>query len=174
MPEREGLEACGLGAGEQVPLVGDFDADGLDEVLWWDPRAREVVRWEVGELWDEDGRCRASAWARLGGAGGLTARPVVGDFDGDRADEVLWVEGGATTVWQLAAGTATSESGPALAVDATGCVGDVDGDGCDDVLWFAPGQGGSPLWRSACSEDMLFETGRVVSPPAGAYPVGCG
>lgn len=171
MPERAGLPACGLRAGEQVPLVGDFDADGLDEALWWDPHAREVVRWDVAELWNEDGRCRASAWSRIGGAGGLTARPVVGDFDGDAADEVLWVEGGATSVWKSGAEVVR---GPALTVDATGCVGDVDGDGCDDVLWFAPGQGGSPLWRSACSGDMRFETGQDVSPPAGAYPVGCG
>lgn len=169
--------ACGLRTGaEQIARTGDFDGDGAPEVLWWDPRARTAVRWHPARLWDGDGRCRDDAWSVLADAGDLPARAVVGDFDGDRGDDLLWYAAGpgGESIWRLRGATPERLPAPPLDADATPCVGDFDGDGCDDVLWYAPAEPALPLWRARCDGDMAFETGETEPPPPGAYPVGCG
>lgn len=174
MAPRTGLAACGLrGGAEQVARAGDFDGDGLDEALWWDPRARTLVRWRVAELWDERGRCQEGGWTELAGAGGLASRSARGDFDGDGADDLLWYAPGAAEVWRLGGAAPAVTPVAAPVGDATPCVGDYDGDGCDDVLWHAPGAPGS-LWRAACSGGLAFEPGSYGQVPVGAVPVGCG
>lgn len=177
MLEGTDLEACGLRAGdEQVARVGDFDGDGLDEALWWDPRGERVVRWHPGRLWRDDGRCVNSGWSQIAGAGGLHARVEVGDFDGDGADDLLWYGAGAEpeSVWRWREGEVERIAAPAMRADATPCIGDFDGDGCDDVLWHAPRQGAPDLWRARCDGGLGFEVGTAAIPLAGGYPVGCG
>lgn len=177
MPEQAARGACGLQADrEWIARAGDFDGDGESEVLWWDPRGREAVRWHVARLWEARGGCRAGAWARIEAAGDLSARSVVGDFDGDGADDLLWYAAGAgdETVWRLRSAQPERVAAPALTADATPCVGDFDGDGCDDVLWHAPGEPRMPVWRAACGGEVRFATGTIVRGPSGGYPVGCG
>lgn len=176
MSESTELPACGLQRGEErAGLAGDFDGDGVDEALWWAPRAQTAVRWRPASLWTEEGTCAEGQAPVLAGAGGRTARPAVGDFDGDGADDVLWVDDAAPeTAWRLVEATPEVVRLPEVGVDATPCVGDFDGDGCDDVLWFAPHQATSPLWRARCEGALGFTAQPPVVHPAGAYPVGCG
>ncbi|MDC0667178.1 FG-GAP-like repeat-containing protein [Nannocystis radixulma] len=176
MLQRSGLPACGLRPGdEQVGRVGDFDGDGVDEALWWDPRARTAVRWHPDRMWREDGSCAPSGWSRATGAGDLLARVEVGEFDGDGADDALWWTTGpdAAWLWRMVGPTAERVAAPVPPAEATPCIGDFDGDGCDDVLWHAP-RGTSRLWRARCAGEMAFETAEVAEPPPGGYPVGCG
>lgn len=172
MAPRTGLAPCGLrGGAEQVATAGDFDGDGLDEALWWDPRAGTAVRWRPAALWDAQGRCREAGWSVLAGAGGLAARSARGDFDGDGADDVLWYAPGEASVWRLveAAPVVTPVAAPTS--DATPCVGDYDGDGCDDVLWHGPE---ASLWRARCAGAVGFAVAPIEAGPPGAAPVGCG
>lgn len=174
MLQRSGLPACGLRAGdEQVGRVGDFDGDGIDEALWWDPRSQSAVRWWPDRLWDPRGGCAPAGWSRIAGAGDLLARVEVGDFDGDGADEPLWWTTQGAWLWRMTGPTVERVPAPTISGEATPCIGDFDGDGCDDVLWHAA-HAAPQLWRARCDGEMSFETGRAPTPPPGGYPVGCG
>lgn len=125
--------------GDHEPLVGDFDGDGTDDIVWFGAGAE----------------CDAVWWGRTDGTFsdpdetiGFTFVPaldlpddgqaVVGDFDGDGADD-LWVTstpvpgpyrmlstGGSRTF-------ATTEL-DGLSAELTSLAGDLDGDGQDDLV----------------------------------------
>jgi hypothetical protein len=176
MLQRSGLPACGLRRGdEQVGRVGDFDGDGVDEALWWDPRAQATVRWHPDRLWDADGRCAPSGWSVGEGAGDLLARVEVGDFDGDGADDALWWTAGPERawLWRLVGPAIEHAPAPTPPAEAIACVGDFDGDGCDDVVWHAP-HATPQLWRARCAGEVGFEAVESVAGPVGGYPIGCG
>lgn len=81
-----------------IPVAGDFDANGRDDILWYDGDRHE-------QLWLGHGD---AAFRKVPAPGDLGPgyRPVVGDFGGDRADDVLWYAGGGapSPVWIMAAG----------------------------------------------------------------------
>jgi secreted trypsin-like serine protease len=79
----------------------------------------------------------------------FAAFPVVGDFDGDGASDVVWYRPGPASdpIWWggrngFVRGGDANVLGTFFPV-----VGDFDADGRDDVLWFAPGPTPDPLWR---------------------------
>ncbi|HEV7722108.1 MAG TPA: VCBS repeat-containing protein [Iamia sp.] len=86
-----------------VPVVGDFDADGWDDILFFEPD-----RWDA--LWE--GRpngtfAHLSAPAQLDGP----YRGTVGDFGGDATDDVLWSRGdGDDVLWVMQAGGGLAET----------------------------------------------------------------
>ncbi len=123
------------------PVVGDFDGNGYDEVLFHGAgSAADSILW--------------------GGPGGSTSQgltvqgsyvPVVGDFDGNGVDDVFWYNPGLgqDSVWYFD----RSRGRRHLAVREdliTGVplVGDYDGDGRDDVLFYGPGSASDRLWWS--------------------------
>lgn len=73
---------------------------------------------------------------------GITATPIVGDFNGDRRDDVIWYRPG-TGADQLKLATEAGGfiAGPAINIDGVfvPAVGDFNGDAIDDVFWYRPG-----------------------------------
>lgn len=88
LPERRGEEA----------VVGDFDEDGLDDLLWFGPRSVPEELWAARA----EGGFDQVALPQVTG----TYEPQVGDFDGDGDDDLLWLghSGGDATVWLFEAG----------------------------------------------------------------------
>jgi len=145
------------------PLVGDFDDDGgLTEVLWYRPDEGDVV------VWDDIPNCEYLTFAAP-----PDARPFLGDFDGNGADDAFFYRPDSEEheVWLFGPAFNRQVVDATFVGDASPVVGDFDGDGCDDVLWFMPDEEDNALWRSEC--DGTF-TGQNVTPPSNGFPVGYG
>lgn len=135
-----------------TPVVGDLDADGDDDVLWYDRDGDRALR-----TWWSDG---AGGFAKRGAPAAIGAGyvPVVGDFGGDAAADVLWWGAGfpdfheVQPLWIMRAGGTVAEvrqvplpvspgmgvAGPTLLDDTSSRDGIVVNDDFDDLkVWDA-------------------------------------
>jgi hypothetical protein len=131
----------GAAPNDAVPLTGDFNGDGRDDVVWF---TRGTT---------------ADVYVQLSTGGGFAAPvkwhdwfcanseiPVVGDFNGDGLDDIATFTRGATTPGDVyvALSTGSSFSGTGIKWDTNfglnsepPAVGDFNGDGLDDIATFA-------------------------------------
>jgi hypothetical protein len=77
--------ATGFSPGDEIPLVGDFDGDGLDDVISFENRTWGGVR-VARSVPEEDRFCAHELWHR---SFGLDQQPGVGDFNGDGRDDIV-------------------------------------------------------------------------------------
>ena len=77
--------------------------------------------------------------------------PLVGDFDGDRDDDIFWYAAGPTaeSMWLSANGTFQSMATSQVGGTYTPFVGDFDGSGTDDIFWYAAGPAGDSVWYAS-------------------------
>ncbi len=122
----------------RTTLNGDFDGDGIDDLLTYGPGA------EADELWF--GRADRSMRRVPVDVKGHY-RPVAGDFDGNGRTEILWYAPGSATdsLWRWN-GSGWSSTTLQINGTYTPLSGDFDGDGIDDVFWYAPGTGADHRW----------------------------
>jgi hypothetical protein len=127
-------------SGTYTPLVGDYDADGFDEILWYAPGIAADYMWNFVGYSSVD-------VTRLS-INGTYRRPAVGDFTGDGAHDILWYNPGfgADYLWEYnPGGTFTSKrsdvNGTYLPV-----AGSFGGDRTDDLFWYSPGTAADYLW----------------------------
>jgi hypothetical protein len=147
---------------EQNPgRAGDFNGDGIMDLLWWDPATGALSIWYMsggavqGVSSPGDG-LDISQWLLVN----------TGDFNNDGICDLLWwnPESGVAQVWYMAAAASASDGGMAIqaasdAGDITGNVtlsyaGDLNGDGRSDLVWrdyitcqvtvWLMGEGGTP------------------------------
>jgi serine-aspartate repeat-containing protein C/D/E len=122
--------------GEQtdVPLAGDWNGDGVDQVA--------VFRDGYWML-DADGDGRWTDRDKRNKFGQTGDKPIIGDFDGDGIDEIGVVRG---DLWIVDTDGDRRLTGNDLQVKVPGSnpdqdqpiVGDFDGDGADDIGYFRP------------------------------------
>ncbi|MDE0802298.1 MAG: VCBS repeat domain-containing M23 family metallopeptidase [Acidimicrobiales bacterium] len=138
--------------GTYDPLVGDFDANGFDDVVWYAPgRANDYIWWH-----GPDGS--VSTPTTING----TYEPLVGDFDQNGFDDILWYAPGAAAdyVWWYDADGHRSEQ-TRITGTYTPVVGDFDDNGFEDILWYAPGSAQDYLW--SYHEDGYLDQRRTIN-----------
>ncbi|MEV4116828.1 DUF2961 domain-containing protein [Nonomuraea sp. NPDC049695] len=127
-------------ANEEIPLTGDFDGDGKDDIATFTrgSAADVYVSLSTGTSYGAGVK-----WHDYFAAG--TEIPAVGDFDGDGKDDIAtFTRGDAADVW-VALSTGSGFAGSRKWHDhfAAGTeipeVGDFDGDGRDDIVTFTRG-----------------------------------
>lgn len=143
------------------PVSGDFDGDDVDEIIWYDFDAGEVVYWADVSV------CGLTASYDIGQAKVATVR-----LERDR-DTLMVYKPQNETVQFI--DVANGVPGPlqAIRADAAPILRDLNGDRCSDILWFAPHLGMSELWLSRCDIGATFLK-TVVETPTDAYPLGYG
>ncbi|GAB3434522.1 hypothetical protein GCM10027569_85670 [Flindersiella endophytica] len=134
-----------FGFGAEVPQVGDFNGDGMDDVaVFTRGSAADVyVALSTGTRFTGSGVLWHGSFA------GGTEKPGVGDFNGDGRDDVVTFTGGtaADVYVALSNGGAFTGTGGlwhgsfAGGTEVPG-VGDFNGDGRSDVVTFARGDQG--------------------------------
>jgi len=155
-----------FGAPGDVPLVGDWNGDGVATVAVYDPATRTVSLRNTNTAGAPD------ATFTLGEAGDV---PIAGDFDGDGTDSVALFRPstGTVLVYQhtgtggvdLGAPDVTFAFGEAGQVPFTG---DFDGDGVDTVGFYDPATGQVTLRNTldAGPPDATFTLGVTGARPA--------
>ncbi|WP_063798867.1 DUF2961 domain-containing protein [Nocardia sp. NRRL S-836] len=135
-------------ADAEIPLVGDFNGDGKDDIATFTrgDSADVYVALSNGRRFVQDGW----KWHDHFAVG--AERPAVGDVDGDgRADIVTFSGGTSADVYvSLSDGTRFAQDGWKWHDDLAGgaaraLLGDVDGDGRADVVSFADGKATAAL-----------------------------
>jgi hypothetical protein len=125
--------------GNYRPVVGNFDADNWDEILFYAPGTA------TDTLYNFDGSTTPVASHPVAN-GNYT--PFVGDFTDDGVDDIFWYAAGTAQdyIWDYNA----DNTYRSLAYVANGTyvplVGSFGNDGTDDILWYAAGTGQDYLW----------------------------
>ncbi|MDZ7675208.1 MAG: FG-GAP-like repeat-containing protein [Acidimicrobiales bacterium] len=139
-PPSNFLQKVGNACVGDIPLSGDFDGNGVDDLLLYGPgRAGDGL-----VLNDRNGSTRRSL--SINGV----YDPFVADFDGDGRDDVMWYAAGSAPdfIWYgRADGTFTSRSF-SVRGSYEPLVGDFDGNGRADIFWYAAGPNPDYFWYS--------------------------
>ena len=90
------LPSTGGGGGWTFAGVGDFNADGTDDILWHNFFTNDNVAWQINNS-------SFVQQSTLPDTAGTWALPRVGNFDSDPTSEIFWhnLQGGGTVVWNL-------------------------------------------------------------------------
>jgi len=135
-------------SGARIVAIGDFDADGLSDLLF--AAAGELALARGSALPTGPGELTLETWARPGAGSEVVAS---GDFDADGSADAVVVDASGASLW-LAAGDVLPL--PVLGTATLAAAGDGDGDGSDDLI-VSDAQGFS-LWRVVAGEVVAATT----------------
>jgi ELWxxDGT repeat protein len=123
--------------------IGDFDGDGINDVLWHNTTTGEVDTWLMNNGQVTGGRgigFASSAWQSLG----------AGKFSGNGPSDILWrnTNTGEIDIWfvnddQMTGGTVAGSVSSAWQFAA---IGDVTGSGDSDIMWRNVNTGEVDTW----------------------------
>ncbi|WP_084126981.1 FG-GAP-like repeat-containing protein [Demequina sp. NBRC 110054] len=143
------VKASSVTPAKQEFGYGDFNGDGADDVVWF-TGTRSSSSKKSGWQMSYGSTEKFSRYLKVKNSVLVPSKKrfTYGDYDGDGADDIIWMTGTSSSDtayngWQLASGTVEgfddwerakwSTVSPALHDVASG---DFDGDGVDDVIWF--------------------------------------
>ncbi len=135
-----------------VPYLGDFNGDGLPDIMW-DAELGTLARsFGTRVLWTNSGNGNFTVTGNFAGQDGTLVNysPIIGDFNRDGRADVWWyqvqgiahIAAGPTAVWMSTPGTGFSVSAAATAPFGYSSVGiaDMNSDNRYDLLWYSGSQ----------------------------------
>jgi len=148
------IKQWGSGALNDIPLLGDIDGDGKDDLIIWRPTNGY---WYI--LKSSTGYDYSQAFIKQWGSGALNDIPFIDDFDGDGKDDlIIWRPGNG--YWYILKSSANYDYGSAFVkqwgsgtLDDIPLTGDLDGDGKADLIIWRPGNGKWYVLRSSTNYD---------------------
>lgn len=139
--------------GAAIPLPGDFDGNGIDDILWYAPGGEADSLW----LFTSSGTPLVRSISVHG-----TYRPIVGDYNGDGRSDIFWYGPGASSdvLWTFGAGaTHTSTAMRVNGESYRPFSGNFDSDAPDEIFWYAPGTTRDTMWMSINSNGTFTYAG---------------
>jgi hypothetical protein len=117
----------------KVAGMGDFNADGYQDIFWRNSNTGENVLWEM-----QNGVISQN-WGSLGTVGLDFSVAGIGDFNGDGYADVLWRNtGGVNVIWNYQRNNKIGDSGAFTTVPTSWkviSVEDFNNDGKADIFW---------------------------------------
>ncbi|OWY63395.1 hypothetical protein B7486_53360, partial [cyanobacterium TDX16] len=114
------------------------DQPGRDAILWSNPSG-------ASHLWRTSGTSQVFSSVRYTTQQGST--PIVGDYNGDARDDVLFYRpGSGADVLALSSGSTYQSRTTTVSGSYRPLAGDVNGDGFEDVVWYGPGATADSVW----------------------------
>jgi probable HAF family extracellular repeat protein len=140
---QSGSVGSAVPGGWAIAGTGDFNGDGMADVLWRDLNTGTVAIWLMNGLQSP----------QVGGFGPIPANWSIvgtGDFNGDGKWDVLWRDSntGTVSIWLLN-GFQILQTGNLGALPSNWIVaevGDFNGDGFSDILWRDTNTGAVAIW----------------------------
>jgi hypothetical protein len=125
--------------GNYQPINGDFNGDGLWDVLWYAPGPAPDFLWLA-----KGNRTFVSKQLSISGS----YQPFRGDFNGDGRTDVFWYAPGAAadSIWYFNADGSHTTVSKSVFGTYDPVLGDFDGNNATDILWYAPGPAPDSLW----------------------------
>lgn len=155
MPPVSGFRATvvvpGPPAVEMVQYSGDYNGDGVSDILWHNLATGANSIWRSANKANYQGVASVTdtQWQVAG----------VGDFNGNGQSDILWHNPatGASSIWRSAnkAGYQSVASVTDLQWKVAG-VADFNGDGRADILWHNQATGANTIWRSANKANQQY------------------
>jgi hypothetical protein len=146
--------------------IGDFNADGTDDVAWYNASTNSVDIWKLSN----------GQWAGSSNAGSHPPgyQPAgFGDYNHDGTDDILWFNPTTRDVdlWNISNGqwAGSANIGTHPAGWAPSLSGDFNGDGTSDVSWHNPTTNAIDIWK--ISNGQWAGSVDVGAHPAGYQPV---
>ncbi len=151
-----------------LPAVADLDGDGADDIVLAGP-GDAVDR----VIWGREGVRRLQATRLPPTRLATTARPTVGDLDGDGRDDIVWSRPGPDrdAVWWGSADRLPHHQRIDLDDGQAAHAGDFDGDGVDDLLLVGVDGHDDALVLGRRGERELTPVPLPIATPVGATPV---
>jgi hypothetical protein len=149
-----------VGADWRIQGTGDFDGDGLSDILWRNESGQLAI-WFKGDPYDRLYPTVFPGYHNVPEPVGLEWQVVgVGDFNGDGRSDILWRHtNGQVAIWHMAGGVRISDHYPGLSVPTLlwtiAGVGDFDADGRADILW-RDVSGAVAIWLGGEAERAVY------------------
>lgn len=129
--------------GRHVPLVGDFDGNGFDDIFWYGRGAVPELLWHTLP----GARFVDAAAPSVGGSDYL---PFAGELTSDARTDIFWyAPGGATDyVWVATPEGFRTETDRPVNGIYTPILANLNGDGIDEIFWYRPETDDGYVWIS--------------------------
>jgi hypothetical protein len=140
-----GLSPTPASAVDAADLAGNFAGDAREEMFWYVAGSTPDLMVSLSNGGVSGGALTAD-YTEFAVNG--TYDPIVGNFDGDAYDEILWYAPGPTRdyVWNFTDFDSYTTRPYTVNGRFTGISGDFTGDGTDDIIWYVPGSGQDYIW----------------------------
>jgi hypothetical protein len=148
--------------GNYQTAVGDFTADGHEDIIWYGDGSAPDYLWQFDEL----GSVRSTRLTVNG-----LYEPIAGDFTGDGTEDVIWYAAGPAQdhIWDFEPGGERTDRPLTIGGHYEPVAGSFADDATDDVLWYGPGSGADFLWDFAPTPPGTVQASSRSMPVHGSY-----